>query len=549
MGKSRSKLQNEGATAALIELELQRRLQAWVTLTTAALALNATLDPETTLEAALSAVRQVTDCQQAALFDLDATGEALTLRLAYGLDPDRLRRAQHLTLEPHRRQALTQGWSIAIGDLEAEADVPSWLEAVLPAGCRAVVSLPLVVPQQAMGCLVAFFSEPHLWTDFDRTLWRILADQAAVTISNARLRAGLLHERDLVHVVAGGMSEGLVVADLQGQVVMVNQAARQMLGIEVGQRWEFQPSISERARRAEALLATPGPWLILEKKDRLMNVSIMRLPGGQASDLATVYVVRDITRWVELDELKTDFISQVSHELRTPLATIKTLVGLLKKERVPQEAAREFLAIIESEVDRQTQLVNDLLEVGRLESGEVSWTVVEIVPTEVAEKAIRACLPLASEKGVSLVGSPLPILPRVMGTPRRLQEALTNLLVNAVKYTPAGGLVSVTAGCDDQVVWLAVRDTGPGIAETDLPHIFEKFYRARQTRGNHQGVGLGLTIAWQVVRAMHGTIEVQSQVGEGSCFTVRLPRARTFVAAMRETFEGAQDECADPVDR
>jgi signal transduction histidine kinase len=136
-----------------------------------------------------------------------------------------------------------------------------------------------------------------------------------------------------------------------------------------------------------------------------------------------------------------------------------------------------------------------------------------------------------------------------MGTPRRLQQVSVNLLDNAIKYTPSGGRVTVEAGSDEGDVWVVVCDTGQGIPEADLPHVFDKFYRVRRGRRDSGGTGLGLAIARQIVEALDGTIEVESEVGSGSCFTVRLPRARKMVAQMKENLKGVDDERPHSTDR
>jgi signal transduction histidine kinase len=174
---------------------------------------------------------------------------------------------------------------------------------------------------------------------------------------------------------------------------------------------------------------------------------------------------------------------------------------------------------------------------------------VEVSLNEVAEQAMRTCLPLAAEKQIELTEHPLPALPKVMGTPRRLNQVLVNLLGNAIKYTPPGGRVTVEAGSDEDTVWVAVRDTGQGIPKADLPHVFDKFYQVRRGGRNAEGVGLGLAIARQIIEALEGTIEVESVLGSGSCFTVRLPRARKIVAQASENLKGVDDERPHSVDR
>lgn len=404
--------------------------------------------------------------------------------------------------------------------------------------------VPILYKDRCLGIVTVEHRQEGAFGQREQSLVTSFADHAAVAIENHRRYNTVLQERNLIQTILTSMADGVVVTDAHGQVVMANQSAKEMVGIEIGQRWSIRSSSSELAKRASALMSARSSELTgnqrqatVERDGRLLNISTAPLPDDNGETPGIVHVIRDITQWVELDQMKSDFISQMSHELRTPLTTIKTLVGLLRKGEQDDAKMGEYLDIIESEVNRQVQLVNDLLEISRLEAGEVEWTVVEVSMNDVAAQATRASLPLAMEKGVTLTGQPLPTLPRVMGTPRRLQQVLVNLLNNAIKYTPPGGRVTVEAGSDESTVWVAVRDTGPGIPETALPYLFDKFYRVRRGVKDHEGMGLGLAIVRQIVEALNGSIEVESDVGNGSCFTVRLPRVHVFMAALRESLE------------
>ncbi len=400
---------------------------------------------------------------------------------------------------------------------------------------------PILYESHCLGVIALEHQWEGAFGQREQSLVTSFADHAAIAIENARRYDAVLQERNLIQAIVASMADGVIVADADGTIVMHNQAAQEMVRVEMGQRWSHDRVSDESVGWVRAALAKAdgtalvgGKWqTTLERDGRVLSISTTPLPSGDGENQGAVYLIRDITHWAELDQMKSDFISQVSHELRTPLTTIKTLVGLVRRGGKGGDEMHEYLDIIESEVNRQAQLVNDLLEMGRLEAGQISWTMVEVSLGEVAEQAIRTCLPVATEKQIAVTGHPLPTLPRIMGTPRRLHQVLVNLLDNAIKYTLSGGHVAVEAGSDETTVWVSVRDTGPGIPKADLPHVFDKFYRVRRGARNPEGVGLGLAIARQIVEALQGTIEVQSEVGSGSCFTVRLPRARTIVTDMQ----------------
>lgn len=419
-----------------------------------------------------------------------------------------------------------------------------------------LLCVPILYENHCLGVIALEYQWEDAFGQREQALVTSFADHAAVAIENALRYDAVLQERNLSQTIIASMADGVVVTDAEDNVVIHNQAAQEMVGMQMGQCWSRDRLSDELVGWVRSLAKADGPALVgsrwqttLEREGRVLSVSTTPLPSGDGENQGAVYVIRDITYWAELDQMKSDFISQVSHELRTPLATVKTLVGLLKKGGQSGNEVREYLDIIESEVDRQAQLINDLLEMGRLEAGEVSWTMVEVSLNEIAEQAMRVCLPLATEKQIGLIGHPLPTLPRIMGTPRRLHQVLVNLLINAIKYTPPGGRVTVETGSDEPSVWVAVRDTGIGIPKAELPHVFDKFYQVRQSGRSPGGVGLGLAIAQQIVEALNGTLEVESEVGRGSCFTVRLPRARKIVAEMRESLKGVEDERAHSVDR
>jgi len=579
-------------SSALSEQEPRWQLDL-ATLTDVSLVLNSILDPEEVFRAIVLTATRVIDCQELAIFDLDPSGTMLSLRMSHGLSADFVQAAQCLPVDSCWMGSVRTGEVMVVSDIAADPHLAEFFAMAKAKDLRAFVDLPLVVRDRTVGCLVLCFAEPCTFTEFELELLAIFANQAALALHNARLCGRLerrvrglsgpaqadafgqreqslvapsaiedvrqydtvLQERHLIQTILASMTDGVVVTDASDNVVMCNQAAEEMLDIRAGRRWALEQASEEPVGWARALVRgnglalVRGQWQItLERDGRILGISTTPLAGDEGEKQGAVTVIRDRTRWTELDQIKSDFISLVSHELRTPLTTIKTLVSLLKRKQRSEEE-REYLDVIDSEVNRQVKLVDDLLEVGRLEAGDVEWTLGEVSMNDVIEQAVRVCLPLAREKRIVLIRQRLPALPKVMGTLRRLQQVLINLLVNAVKYTPSGGRVSVEAGSDQDTVWVAVSDTGPGIPKSDLPYVFDKFYQIRRRGRKQEGVGLGLAIAWQIVEASKGTIEVESEEGSGSCFTVRLPRARKIVAAMRERWKEGRDEGANSIDR
>ena len=246
---------------------------------------------------------------------------------------------------------------------------------------------------------------------------------------------------------------------------------------------------------------------------------------GEMADLAAAF--NDMCDKVRsLDETRSQFVANASHELKTPLATMKILVeSLLYEDDMEPETRKEFLNDINREIDRLSRVVGDLLTLARIDSRKLTLNRERISLAEVAEESMKSLRPLAERHKLSMTfeaGDPC-----VMEADgERLRQVCYNLVSNAVKYTPDGGSIRVTLRREGRDAVLQVSDTGIGIAEADLPHVFDRFYRADKARarmGESGGTGLGLSIVRQIVRLHAGTVTVKSAPGEGTTFTVQLP--------------------------
>jgi len=228
----------------------------------------------------------------------------------------------------------------------------------------------------------------------------------------------------------------------------------------------------------------------------------------------------------ELDELKADFVSNVSHELRTPIASLKQ-ASMLLAEGIPgplNDEQREILGIVESNTGRLAALINDLLDAAKIEAGRLQIDPEPVDLPELIRRAVRSLAPLATEKHLRVTMRQEGTLPRALADPLRMEQVLTNLLGNAVKFTPEGGEISFLCERDGAMVRCSVRDTGVGIPAAELPRIFDKFHQVRATRTNRtKGTGLGLTIVKYLVELHGGTISVESAEGRGTTFTFTIP--------------------------
>ena len=347
----------------------------------------------------------------------------------------------------------------------------------------------------------------------------------------------LERDREQLRTILSGMIEGVIAIDNAQVVLFANDRAGVLLEFVPGQAvnrklWEItrQRAVHQLVERA---LGGEGPhreeldWKGPMVKSLVVYVS--RLPGPASP--GAVIVLQDTTDLRRLERLRQDFVANVSHELKTPLANIKSSVEVLLDGAVEDPSVRGvFLEQIAEQADRQQLLIEDLLSLARIESGE-SGLEFDAVPVE---DAIHACLDRhrtrAEAKGLTLDGVALAGCPAdiaVWVDEEGLAQLLDNLVDNAIKYTPDNGRIAARWQADSDTVQIEVEDTGIGIPERDLPRVFERFYRVDKARSREMGgTGLGLAIVKHLVQAMRGQVRVTSELGVGTKFAVILPRAK-----------------------
>jgi two-component system phosphate regulon sensor histidine kinase PhoR len=239
-----------------------------------------------------------------------------------------------------------------------------------------------------------------------------------------------------------------------------------------------------------------------------------------------VMVFHNITELRHLENIRRDFVANVSHELRTPLTNIKGYAEtLLEGALNDKKNAKEFLEIIHTDSDRLARLVDDLLDLSRLESGQSKLDLKACSMALVAKKVISLLKKEAEDKSIS-ISTEMVKDEKVLADESKISQVLLNLIDNAIKYTPENGTISISAQAKAAVVEVRVSDTGIGISDKDLPRIFERFYRVDKARSRELGgTGLGLSIVKHIVQEHKGSVRVESLVGQGSTFTFTLPKA------------------------
>ena len=346
----------------------------------------------------------------------------------------------------------------------------------------------------------------------------------------------LVHEidqaRSRLEAVLASLVDGVVITNADGIVVRINDAAARLLGANgrdaVGRPFVAVCRDHELAGLLRAALASPGSRALTVEhglEPRILDAVAQAIVGG--SELLGLVVLRDMTELRRLETVRREFVANVSHELRTPLASIKAVVETLEAGAIDDPAVRmDFLGRIVHEVDRLAGFVNELLDLARIESGRVALRPEILAPAELLRRGVERLRPQIERARLNLEFDLPAGLPPVLADGPRIEQVLLNLVHNAIKFTPAGGTIvaAATATATSGMVQFMVRDTGVGVAEEELPRLFERFYKADKARRS-DGTGLGLAIAKHIIQAHGGAIWVTSRPDQGSTFCFTLPIA------------------------
>jgi two-component system NtrC family sensor kinase len=364
---------------------------------------------------------------------------------------------------------------------------------------------------------------PRSFGKHDVHLLTTLADQAAIAIENARLFRAAKRDRAKLSTILREMQDVVIVTDDELRIVLINEAA--YLAFQLTEAAVGQPL-------AQVVAVQPLIDLFEQRhtEDFVWRADITlpdgRVLQGQLSQLEGVgygAVLRDITRLKELDLIKSEFVSIVSHDLRTPLTAIRGYVSLLSRVGPLTEMQQDFVTRVERSMDSIVDLIADLLDIGKIEAG-VDWEMHAVTFHAVVRDVIERLRPVADARQ-QVFTVEVPDLPPVLGNQRRLDQVAANLIGNAIKYTPDQGRISISLREDDGFLILQVRDSGMGISLEDQRHIFDKFYRVESdATAKISGTGLGLSIVKAIIKKHSGRVWVESELGQGSTFTVLLPQ-------------------------
>ncbi len=335
-------------------------------------------------------------------------------------------------------------------------------------------------------------------------------------------------EKNKVLTILNYMADGVMAYDLKGVVIHSNPAARKYLGDEIPERpfQEFAEAIDLDIKLENIIYLEESA---VKEFDTVINDLYVKVYFAVFTDTnkkpeGFIVVLHDVTEEQKLENMRREFVANVSHELRTPITSIKSYTETLLDGAVEDsDTTDRFLNVINTEADRMTRLVKDLLQLSRLDNQQVSWNMQEVSLKEIVKDIVDRMQLEAERKQQKLESFVIGEIPNIKGDKDRLEQVFVNLISNALKYTPENGLITVYIGRIYNDIYVKVTDTGIGIPAESLSRVFERFYRVDKARSRDMGgTGLGLSIAKEIIQAHGGTISISSEEKKGTEVTVRL---------------------------
>ncbi len=524
------------------EASLQRANQELAALNAIAATASSSLELSALLDETLTRVLEVMQLPAGWIFLRDGDGEKLLLTAHRGLSPQFAHEEKTLPLgDCACKQVLRSGEARVVDTMLSCPRLST--DVVRAEGLLVHASIPLKSKNRVLGVINVASKDPQYFHRRNLDLLTAIARQIGVATDNARTLDLTRRERATLKSVMDSMVDGLILVDTSGKINYWNPRATAFLGIPaaaamgrsamgVARRIAMGSTNPEQVSEqlADALLHFQSfpviEYELVNPRRRTVQSLLFPIIGDDGEDLGYGITLRDVTKEKELDKMKLQLLSTVSHELRTPLASIKGFTTTLLRQDVEwdEDAQREFLEIIDQESNRLTELIEDLLDMSRMEAGALSiekeWTDIRRLLQE-AIAAIR----LHAGKHAFVLDIAAKI-PSITADPRRIRQVVHNLLQNAVKYSPGGGQITVRATPSPRYLTIQVSDEGLGIPQEYHDRIFERFFQVDSASTRRTGgSGLGLAICKSIVEAHGGRIWFESEPGKGSTFYFTLPVA------------------------
>jgi PAS domain S-box-containing protein len=464
-----------------------------------------------------------------------ADDENFAVRASYGIRPALLHFFAPLLTDIPREDPKT----FAIPELERKMGLVAGAAGL---GLHHVIALPMVIAQELVGVVYIFVARGGAFGPNAIKLLQSFADQAAIAVQNARLYEAVSTEKLRLDAILRHSADGILILTSDLSVESVNLSLAAMVGIDPENTKELRHEDIIRWLRREPGLdlseAIAGGWPLDERSVLYVEGDLCRQDGTGISVgityaplfntrsrlLNIIANVRDITRFRAAEEAKSTFVSVISHELKTPVSLIKGYASTLRREDASWDVkvVRDGLQVVEEEADRLAELIENLLDATRLQSGKLALQFEPVQLDDLAAHLVER-FKTQTDQHTFKVSFPKKF-PVIQGDSKRLTQVLSNLLNNAIKYSPNGGQIGIKGDVTDGMVKISVSDQGIALPAEEIEHIFERFYRVDNALSREtQGAGLGLYIVRSIVEAHGGTIWAESASGEGTTFHFTLP--------------------------
>jgi two-component system NtrC family sensor kinase len=493
--------------------DLSRRIRELEALSLVGRTVTALLELDEVLMAVVEAAVRLTGAEEGSLLLLDDESGDLTMRASKNFDEQFARAFRLHVRDSLAGQVIETGQPVLVDESSPKKILTSYL-------VRSLIYVPLRLRGKVIGVLGVDNREAgRSLTKQDMAVMLAMADYAAIAIENAKLYHRSEVERSKLETILAQTENGVIVVNREDRLLLINRAAQQAFDVGGNLLGEAVADIFEDAKLV-SLLCAKGQHPRREEIE-ILNGQVFSALRSPIEGVGQAIVFHDVTHLKELDRIKSEFVTTVSHDLRSPLTAVLGYLELVERAGSLTEQQSEFISRAQTSVTRITDLVNDLLELGRVEAGlDISK---EDTPLSVlARYAVEGLRGAAESKGLTLVIDLPEDVVLVHGDPVRLRQMVGNILDNAIKYTPGGGKIHLSVHHEGDQVILRVSDTGLGIPPADQPYLFDKFFRATNVPEDLAGTGLGLSIVQSIVDNHRGRIWVDSKLGEGTTFTVVL---------------------------
>ncbi len=335
-------------------------------------------------------------------------------------------------------------------------------------------------------------------------------------------------EKSKLETILMHLTDGVLAFNTSGKLIHANHAAKKMLEFETERTFDDIFGKYEMDTNLEKIIYL-DEWAstdqLVKTTDKYLNVYFAPFRNEKDMPTGAIVVVHDTTKQAKLDDMRKEFVSNVSHELKTPLTSVKTYAEtLMEEEELDEESKKKFLKVIVTESNRMARLVSDLLQLTKFDYKKIAWEKIDFDITELTKQICEKHMIQAEKKNQILECYETSNVPMVFGDRDGIEQVITNILINSIKYTQEGGNIKVYIGSVHEDAYIKIIDNGIGIPSEDLPHVFERFYRVDKARSREMGgTGLGLPIAKEIIESNNGSIDIKSEKGKGTEVIIKIP--------------------------